>query len=243
MKKVVLLICTIGFGFSALAQTDYSKILTDSISDPEKSKFSISLSSGIGLRTGSDVEFSNPGTKEFDKQLNTGLAIQLQPTYFITKKIGLGLLANVFFANAEGIVNITNEISGERITIDATQNDVMLFVGPAISGRYFYDKFYSGYSFAVGAQTYQSKLSTDFNNVTNDFKAFRWNWSLGTNLEMGYNINRDFSVFAKVNYFYSLINKIELTDPDGSVEKRTLKDEDREDTSRFGLGLGINYKF
>jgi len=244
VKILAILTSILGFGFQSFAQTDYTKILSDTAADMNKSKFSLSLSGGVGFRTGKDLDLINSDYRDFEKKLNIGYTIQFEPKYFITKKIGLGLFVNAFIAKATGDVSLlVNSVSGERLNINATQNDMMLYVGPSVSGRYFYDKFYSGYSFTAGVQGYQSKFAATIINRSLNGKEIGWNWAVGGNLEMGYNINNDFSIFIAANYFYNLISKSEKTGLDGEVTTENYKDEDKVDASRFGLGLGVNYRF
>lgn len=240
MKFILAIASILVLWFPSFGQDNSGFVFPDSTQNPYLTKYSISIHGGVGFRTGKPIELARALDKDFAKQLNFGYTLNIQPTYFITKTLGIGLVANLFLTQANGSLEL---IRGEKPFENLTQTDGMLFFGPSVSGRYFYEKFHLSYSFFGGVQSYASELKGNINNQDRTSKIVGASWATGVNFEVGYLLSKSLSATFSANYMFSLINKAELTDYQGTKYKVTLKDEDRENTSRFGLYLGINYRF
>jgi hypothetical protein len=232
------------FSSISFAQLDYAKILGDTSKSTEK-PFSIALHGGIGLRTGVFLDGEREFNKDFARRLNYGYHVEFQTSYFLKPNWGVGLVANLYGAQSSGNYEMANDVNSDVVINKTTQTDRLIFIGPALVGRYNYKKFNLQYSFAVGVQSYMSEMKWDEMSTAKSFKSeFNgFTWSLGGNIQIGYQVMENINVFICPTYYFGLLNKGDFTGPDNKKTEITLKNEDRIDVSRFSIGLGASYSF
>lgn len=203
-------------------------------------KFGISAHFGLGYRTGTALYKVDEFNKDFARKLDVGYTVQVIPTYYFSKSFGVGIMANAFQSKVTGDIMLDQN---SNIYKGSTEKDMILYVGPAFTGRYSYHKYFWGFSVSGGYTKYISELSVTNNTTRVTAKADGFNWSAGTNFEFGYTVIDNLRVSLTGNYFYGRIFKFKVKDNFGNTEDLKLEGEDAEDVSRVGLGLGLNYSF
>jgi hypothetical protein len=247
MKLRFSILLFIGLSFSALAQEtpmDYKNILTE---EPKNTtmdkKFLVSLSGGLGMRTGIFLDGLSSVNQDFQRKLNFGYQGEFQANYYLKDRWGFGLIASYFGAQSSGKFEQYSPEMNHQHGFDSKQNDMTLYIGPALTGRLFYKKYSFRYSFTAGAHMYNSELTWTDEMGSRSTKVNGLTWSVGTNVQLGYEIMDKMELFACSSYYFGLINQADRTDLGGNKTHVALKNEDRIDISRFSLGIGANYSF
>ncbi len=245
MKIIAGLAFFLSMSSISFGQLDYAKILGDTASKPNDKKFNIALQVGAGTRTGVFLERERENNRDFNRRLNYGFHLEFQPTYFIKSNWGVGLVANMYCAQSTGNYEMTNDQNPDIVIRKSTQTDAILFVGPALVGRYEYEKFRLQYSVAGGVQAYGSEMKWDEPSAGKSYKTqvMAATWSVGANLHIGYQVMEGLHVFLSPAYYFGLVNRAEFKAVNDEKMTRNLKGEDRIDLSRFSLGLGASYSF
>ncbi len=240
MKLLKSLYLFLGVLSLSYGQIDNPAPSNDASSDLPGTKFGISVHGGLAYRTGTALYKVDEFNKDFARKLDVGYTVQIIPTYYFSKSFGVGIMANAF------LTKVTSDIKLDQsstIYKGSTEKDMILFVGPAFTGRYSYYKYFWGFTVSGGYTKYISELSVSNSTTSVTAKADGMNWSAGTNFEFGYTVFDNLRVSLTGNYFYGRVFKFKVTDNFGNSDDITLKGEDAEDVSRVGLGLGLNYSF
>lgn len=240
MKLLTSLSLIMGIMTFSFGQIDSPVPTNEANNESKDSQFGISAHAGFGYRTGTALYKVDEFNKDFARKLDLGYSVQVIPTFFFNKYFGVGIMANAFQSKVTGDIMLDQS---STIYKGSTEKDMVLYVGPAFSGRYSYFKYFWGFSVSGGYNNYVSELTVKNDSKSVTAKAEGHNWSAGTNVEFGYTVMKNLRVSLTGNYFFGRVFKFKISDNLGNSQNVTLEGEDGEDVSRVGMGLGVNFSF
>ncbi len=200
-------------------------------------KITLMPSIGYAWRT-AEIPDGIPGTtKDFIKQLKSGMNYDLAAYYSINSSLSLGAKFNLYTTSANGTLTDMDH-NGNLIPFQADAKDKITFIGPSLLYSNINEetphKLF--YELALGLISYEDVLSSP--------QSYRSVKTVGSNLGLSgtigymYAVNPSFLIGPQLNVTAGTLTAVKI---DGSP--KTLGDDEKEGLTRVGLNLGAAFRF
>ncbi len=194
-------------------------------------KITIMPSIGYAWRVAELPDNLPQNSRDFLKQLKTGMTYDLAAYYPVNSTLGLGAKFNLYTASANGSITMTTE-NQYVYSLETVAKDQILFVGPSLLYSNFGEetphKLF--YELALGLISYKSRLGGA--EITGS------NVGLSGDIGYMYAINPSFMIGPKLNFTAGTLSNLKVGN------KRTnLGENEKEGLARVGLNLGAAFRF
>ena len=190
--------------------------------------------------------YRNPQVSDYYKQLKNGWSFSGNIHYLFSENFGLGVKYSFFTSSAEEEFLVRAVpyfwVGGyQYLQIWSNEKQFINFAGPSVIFMQWLDKnnkFQMTETLSAGFVHYRNELRTTFDNLL----AQRSTWGANAGLTLSYFPLSWLSVGANMNFIYSRLIKIDISDKD-YIETLFLEKDNYFYLTRFDYMININFHF